>query len=267
MIRDKHDTLSSQHFTLIELLVVIAIIAILAAILMPALQQARERANSTKCVSNLKNLATAAQMYADQRRGFWWSGNGVADSSLTYTYQLARAKVLAAPDANINSFKASTPSLLFCPSNDRNAEINQMQGYGSPSNGFSSMLASPHGFFLNDPGLGYNNHTSPTRDNVQPSERVWFSDAQSKHSSGTYYPGPIMNTNSSGSLSDFYSMIYTVHAGRVNVASHSGHVAAVNGNELGSWFAPYPKSDNTIVYSRRFYGYVAPGAATIIAIP
>jgi prepilin-type N-terminal cleavage/methylation domain-containing protein/prepilin-type processing-associated H-X9-DG protein len=53
-----------KAFTLIELLVVIAIIAILAALLLPALSRAKESAQSTKCISNLKQLITAWTMYA-----------------------------------------------------------------------------------------------------------------------------------------------------------------------------------------------------------
>src|SRR5262245_26021547 len=64
-----------QHaFTLIELLVVIAIIAILAAILFPVFAQARAKARQTSCLSNLRNIDTAFQMYAqdyDEQFPYW----------------------------------------------------------------------------------------------------------------------------------------------------------------------------------------------------
>src|SRR5829696_5764680 len=64
---------SRKGFTLVELLVVIGIIALLLSILLPSLNKAKEQANQTKCLNNLRQIGMALVMYADGNKGkFPW---------------------------------------------------------------------------------------------------------------------------------------------------------------------------------------------------
>jgi prepilin-type N-terminal cleavage/methylation domain-containing protein len=83
-----------KPFTLIELLVVIAIIAILASMLLPALQQARERGKLSKCISNMSNLAKAFHAYADDNKDYfapYWNGLGGGSKKSNGTWSVSFA--------------------------------------------------------------------------------------------------------------------------------------------------------------------------------
>ncbi len=86
-------------FTLIELLVVTAIIALLAALLLPSLNGARDRARDTSCINNLRQIYLALTLYADDR-------NGDLPAASFYTAPLAQA---------MQSLVPANSQLWYCP--------------------------------------------------------------------------------------------------------------------------------------------------------
>ena len=77
-----------RKFTLIELLIVIAIIAILAAMLLPALNKAREKARSIQCINNQKQIGMALSFYQNEFNGYVLPAKFAERATYAYNGQL-----------------------------------------------------------------------------------------------------------------------------------------------------------------------------------
>jgi prepilin-type processing-associated H-X9-DG protein/prepilin-type N-terminal cleavage/methylation domain-containing protein len=123
-------TRSVRSFTLIELLVVIAIIALLAALLLPSLKAARDRAEAVACAANLHQVALAFRLYADDHDGYYPPPQ-VAPAGLRYWDLL-----LPYSDA----LSVSKRSVWHCPADDRPLNSGS---YGQNVNAQKSLSGTP----------------------------------------------------------------------------------------------------------------------------
>ncbi len=159
----------ARAFTLVELLVVIAIIGILVALLLPAVQKAREAARRTECLNNLKQIGLAVIMHEDARRSYPNGRESSLQDSVSWAFRLLPyMEEQAMFDAHdftrrvddpVNAPSMRTPvSSYFCPSrraptNERNFDNN-----GAPS---QVMAAAAGGDFAANAGANF--HYTPAK--------------------------------------------------------------------------------------------------------
>ena len=106
---------SKGHFTLIELLVVIAIIAILAAMLMPALQQARDRARGISCVNRQKQLSFPLTVYGNDNNGYAVPIDGISGTDYLWSTVLWKKGYMTNKSAAYQNYHKMADNELRCP--------------------------------------------------------------------------------------------------------------------------------------------------------
>ncbi|MFT5128567.1 MAG: prepilin-type N-terminal cleavage/methylation domain-containing protein [Rhodothermales bacterium] len=131
----------SQRFTLIELLVVIAIIAILAAMLLPALSKSRDRARAIDCMNNQKQLGLSLAMYAGDNEGYFPS-SGIRDDAAPHDYRFVTwDDLLSGYDGR--------PELVFKGSafNDMQAVVLGYEEHGPQANYYCASYPNADGLY------------------------------------------------------------------------------------------------------------------------
>ena len=215
-----------KNFTLIELLVVIAIIAILASILLPALNSARERGRSANCISNLKNSGLAIQSYRNDNPEFFRNGNG--NGSRDVMAQAATAKLAwAALLVKTGYLPDGCRDVISCPSL-------QIPSTSSSDNGW---------YYFHAYGSMYSNTFFDLRDHTnfkwwKPNQILDLVCAERLNLNGSSAAWSIIDEDKN----EDRAHISMIHNGRANGLTMQGSVAQIAPEEVKNdqWYYASP---------------------------
>ncbi len=204
---------TKKNFTLIELLVVIAIIAILAAMLLPALNRARESAKASGCVNNLKQLFLAANNFSDDYNEHIVNGN--------FHYQNLQNNPQVMPPAAGWEWYACLRAMKYLADDLKIVKCPGAAFQHSPTVGHNAILGN-NGF-----GYAYWTKTSKVK---RPVETLIFGDSY-EHATNAYCQ--FQPTWGSAAY-----MVWYRHGGgvRANTAWLDGHVESRKQSELEGTF-------------------------------
>ena len=216
------------RFTLIELLVVIAIIAILAAILMPALSQARGRATASTCQNNLKDLGLAVLQYSDDFNGIiiprrsWHNDGRAIWGYIMWDKKYIKAKTLKCPVAYEYLTNATHSAV--------NKYVKAAWQTENFTNASSSMFYSCYGinyFFIYDAHDAMAREILLTSNKIKrPSQFITFAETKTMNGYPYYYVSSYYN---SASPNAGWGYLYPYHNDNMaNILFADGHVQMFN---------------------------------------
>ena len=222
-----------SSFTLIELLVVIAIIAILAAILMPALSSSRTRAQVSVCQNNMKELGMAVHRYADDFSGVviprrCYNGDYWPVNLATNKYISWKSLLCPASKESIIGPGSTVPNENYRIAWRTGAFVNKQKNYWSCTQACGYAINRSYIYDFND---------TPAKNTLttfaivrQPARWLIFGEASTQKKSS--YPSYMMR--SSYNTSDEAGFIYPWHGGNMcNLLFGDGHVKMINAGADG----------------------------------